>query len=160
MGCSNSRKLVFIRAAILAHCYDAVSTGIFSFVQGFVRAREKRAHRLLAAVDGDADGNRYTGHVRKCSAFGLSPHALGASLRAGHVGARQDDEEFLAAEAAMYVDRAQLRRNESREFLQDLVARGMAVAVVDGLEAVDVDQADGVPSLSARDCSRASASIR
>ena len=59
-------------------------------------------------------------------------------LRAG-----QQDRELVAAEARAGVARADLRLGAPRDFLQRLVARQVAEAIVDLLEVVDVDHQAG-----------------
>ena len=59
------------------------------------------------------------------------------------LGARQQDRELVAAEARAGVAGANLRLGAPRDFLQRLVAREMAEAVVDLLEMIDVDHQAG-----------------
>ena len=63
--------------------------------------------------------------------------------RPGEVGAGQQGCEFFAADAADETGRRQVVMREMREGHEQPVARGMAVAVVDELEPVEVHQQQG-----------------
>ena len=69
--------------------------------------------------------------------------ALGDRRGAGGRDVGEDGEELLAADAAEQVAAAAVRRHARRHLLQHDVADGVAVAVVDRLEAVDVDHDEG-----------------
>jgi hypothetical protein len=70
-----------------------------------------------------------------------STQPLGRGARALHLGAGKDQQEFLAAEAPEHVQSAQGRCDDRGQLPEHRVARGVAVAVVDRLEVIDVDQA-------------------
>jgi hypothetical protein len=94
---------------------------------------------------GDADAGRQeqrgaldprgVGEQRGAQALG---HRLAASPWPRH-----QHEELLAAEAAEGVDLAQLGLERRRGVLQRAVAGRMAVAIVDGLEVVEVEHEHG-----------------
>ena len=56
------------------------------------------------------------------------------------LGVDAEDDELVAAEPRAHVLRAQEGGEALRELLEELVADGVAVPVVDGLEAVEVDE--------------------
>jgi hypothetical protein len=57
--------------------------------------------------------------------------------------ARHRHQEFLAAPATERVRGSQRGTRQPRELAQHLVAAGMAAAVVDGLEVIEIDERDG-----------------
>ncbi len=71
-------------------------------------------------------------------------HALGDALGIGFAGqiAKQGDE-FVAAETGQVVTRPQTSQQPLRHFHQHLVASAVAEAVVDQLEAVQIDEEQG-----------------
>src|SRR5262249_17730370 len=68
-----------------------------------------------------------------------APQALGDRAGLREIDPGQDDAEFLTAVAAQEVAFAQSREEAARDDLQREVAQGVAVAVVQVLEVVDVD---------------------
>ena len=69
--------------------------------------------------------------------------ALGQLEGVRRLGACQQDREFIAAESRAGVAGANLRLGTARDFLQRLVARQVAEAIVDLLEMIDVDHEAG-----------------
>src|SRR5688572_25192469 len=69
--------------------------------------------------------------------------ALGELHRLRDLGAREQDREFIAAEARTGVARADLALRAPRDFFESLVAGQMTKAVVDLLEMIDVDHQAG-----------------
>ena len=67
------------------------------------------------------------------------PDALGNFLREMKFGRGQDDDEFLAADAAGHVHIPDILADARGQFLQNLVAHIMAVSVVHRLEEIHVD---------------------
>ncbi len=82
-----------------------------------------------------ADADRDADHVDQ--AIGDEPGVLGA----GQV--LDEDGELVAAEAGRRVARPEHLHDPLRDHLQQLVAAGMAEAVVHGLEVVEVEEQDG-----------------
>ena len=64
-------------------------------------------------------------------------------MRLGGPAARQHDDEFVAAVAGAQVVRANRLLHAPRHLIQRQIAGAMAVAVVDRLEAVEIDQQNG-----------------
>ena len=60
-----------------------------------------------------------------------------------HVRLGEDQHELLAAVPANHVGRPKVRGDGLGDTPQDVVAGGMPVGVIDGLEVVDVDECDG-----------------
>ena len=60
-----------------------------------------------------------------------------------HIGLRQEYDKFLAAVAGHRIAHPQMRLNKVGDIHQHLVARLMAVGVVDALEFVDVEEHAG-----------------
>ena len=60
-----------------------------------------------------------------------------------HIGVGHDDDEFLAAIAAGQIDAADIGGDAVGEFLEHFVADVVAVAVIDRLEVVDVENEEG-----------------
>ena len=77
-------------------------------------------------------------HDRPVVELGADP--LGDGDGALELGARQEDGELLAAHARRRVDPAQVAAQQLGEGPQCLVAGGMAAAVVDALEVVEVGE--------------------
>jgi len=74
-------------------------------------------------------------------------------LGGGIVRAWQDHQELVAADARQQVVVAHAAAQPARDFLQDAVARVVAIDVVDRLEAVEVDEQQGAaPAHAARPC--------
>ena len=79
--------------------------------------------------------------------FQLVPEAFRRDAGGFQRGVRENDHELLAAEPAAEVGGAESGAADFGEADQDEVADGMAVAVVDAFEVIDVHQADGQWSL-------------
>src|SRR4029079_896870 len=69
-----------------------------------------------------------------------APRTLGEPGGAVELGARQDDCELLAAPAGRHVDLADALPQRLRELHEHAVADGVAEAVVDRLEVVEVGE--------------------
>ena len=79
-------------------------------------------------------------------------HAPGALVRRLGRGVRQQDGELVAAQAEQQVAGAQRRSQTFAEPAQQFVAGAVPEPVVDGLEAVEVEQDEGGPtSIAAED---------
>ena len=106
---------------------------------------------LRVAGDAGADGEP-CGHAAALLAAGGAPaqaqaldrpaHLLGGLGGALLVGVGQQHHELLAAVPNRQVDRSDVAREQAGEGLQHLVADGVAVLVVDQLEAVEVEVDD------------------
>ena len=66
-------------------------------------------------------------------------HAAGDQRALAHGGGRQHDAELVAAGAGEHVAGPQSRLRHQGEVLEAGIARGVAMGVVDGLEAVEID---------------------
>ena len=111
------------------------------------RAPGRRGRTRLAPVSfglqrRDADADRNLSDLRKGEAFDGGAKTL--ERRQGFLDAaiRHQDDELLAAEAEQLVGVAKGLAHEAGEQHQHLVAVGMAEAVVDLLEKVDVGDAE------------------
>src|SRR5207302_861692 len=118
-------------------------------------ARLRRHHRRLGARDELARVHRVLWPVREPD--GDRDPAGGLELEGGErlgdppgqaagelvVARREDDAELLAAEPADDVGAAYRAAKRGREAAEHLVARPVAVDVVDALEVVDVEHQDG-----------------
>src|SRR5574341_714088 len=67
------------------------------------------------------------------------PHALGVGDRPGRRRVHQDDRELVAAVPGDHAEAPRVLEEEPRQVLEDLVARAVAEAVVDGLEVVHIE---------------------
>ncbi len=92
---------------------------------------------------GHAARDRERADTPEGGALDRPPDALGQLVRARPVGVREDQAELLAPDAAGVVVPAQLVDEQAAEAPQRLVALEVAVAVVDALEVVEVEQDDG-----------------
>src|SRR5882762_6892282 len=72
----------------------------------------------------------------------LVPQPLGEGNRRVQNSARQNKKKLLSAVSPHAVNLTRLVLEESRDFLEDRVARLVAVVIVDGLELVDVAHHD------------------
>src|SRR5262245_53394496 len=103
IGCSNSRKVVFIgwrRILPLRRRvgFDPVAAGTLAGVERAVGPLEERAHVLAGGALGDADGDGEAAARRqagKLCAFYRGAQALGDAARAVEAGAGQDQQEFF-----------------------------------------------------------------
>ncbi|KMO35630.1 hypothetical protein VQ03_21505 [Methylobacterium tarhaniae] len=112
----------------------AVERGVGVVEQGLAVLRVGRAER-------DADAGRQD---RPAAGPGvpLADHPqdlLGDPAGLGLVDLRQEDRELVAAQARHHLPRPQHRRDPARQGLQQAVAHGVAVEVVDVLEPVEVE---------------------
>ena len=69
------------------------------------------------------------------------PKAFGGDTGRFESGIRQDDHEFLAAEAAAEIGGAECGPADFGESDQDKIAIGVPVTVVDAFEMIDIHQA-------------------
>lgn len=108
-----------------------------------VGAGEPRRNALLRAQLGDTRGQR-DGDPRGLGAAGNHrTQRLGNVPGLGEPGERQQHHELLAAVAEQPVVAAQAARAERRQAAQHAVPGQVPVAVVDGLEVVDVEHHEG-----------------
>ena len=76
--------------------------------------------------------------------FGQSrAHPFGEAEGVCHIGPRQNNGKLLATDAAYRIDLAQFMQQHLRKIPEDLVAHGVAVAVVDIFEEVEVEHQHG-----------------
>jgi len=125
-GCSRDARL---RPSFLARysCWSARS------IQS---VGEERTH---CGAKADRHRKRLAARHRHRRLLDLLADALRHHLAIGRGAVGQDDREFFPAEAGHGVHRPHAVRQGRGHRLQHQVARGMAVGVVDHLEAVDVD---------------------
>src|SRR3954447_14551453 len=125
----------------------AVAPGRLGGVERLVGRGEQRGGVHVPGVaDGDADRgserqralSRRDRGVREPAA---EPLAERVCLFGAGVGSK--DQELLVSEPREYIARAWRRRDATRRVARDVVADGVAEAVVDLLEVVEVDQRDG-----------------
>ena len=69
----------------------------------------------------------------------IQPQALGDRTRDCDIGVGHHDDEFLTAETGHHVENAQITGDPSSQFPQHRIADGVAMAVIDLLEEVDVE---------------------
>src|SRR3569833_1708170 len=80
---------------------------------------------------------------RECLRLDLFPHPLGVGHAGVEHGAREEEDELLAAVPAGPIDLTYLVLENLRELLEDRVARLVAVGVIDTLEPVQVAHYEG-----------------
>ena len=129
--------------ALLEHLV-AVLAALLGQVHGHVGvAQQHLGVDAPVGVDGDADAGRDADLAALDGERGLQgeQHALGDLDDLG-LAPRRDDEdgELVAAEAGRDVGRVQAGEQPLGDDDEQLVADGVAEAVVDGLEVVDVDE--------------------
>ena len=101
--------------------------------------------RLVAVVlveQRDADGDRHADDLAledEAALLDLLAQPLGERARALEVRLREDDGELLAAVAREDLVAPDALLDDARHLLEDVVAREVAVDVVDLLEVVDVE---------------------
>src|SRR4051812_20150947 len=126
--------------------FDPVTTRPLACIEGTVGTLEQRADVLAWRALGHPHGNGDTpsdGNPGELRRLDRRAHALGHQSGSIHMGAGQNHQEFLAAEAPEDVDAAQPLAGDVRQFLQHRIAGGVAERVVDRLEVVDIEKADG-----------------
>jgi hypothetical protein len=110
------------------------------------RPHQRGAVGAVVGVDrpGDRDGDRL-GALAGHDPGRRRPQRLGQPARGARAGARGHDGELVAADPGHAVAAARLRGGARRELAQHAVAGGVAEAVVDLLERVDVGQQQREP---------------
>ena len=123
--------------------FDAVAALGLGAVERAVGVFEQNVERFFgveAARHADADRGIDLPVADFPAAFReRDPDAVGANAGRLDARSRQHDCEFLAAHAAEYVARPQCRRAGAGELAEYGVADRMAVPVVDGFEAIEVE---------------------
>jgi hypothetical protein len=102
--------------------------------------------RAVAVADGDADaaGGEHLVAGEAERTLQLLEHALGVADRLSHVDeALEQESELVAAQARHRVDHPHRAPEPHREGDQQLVAEPVPEAVVDDLEAVEVEEEQG-----------------
>lgn len=121
----------------------AVTACTFRTVEGFVGAGEERVGILPGGGLGeaDADGKRKPGARHREGTYRLlDPGGDVECVGAG--GMREDEEKFIATEAADEIVNAQMAGDGRDNVAEGGVASGMSGMVVDSFEVVDVDEGD------------------
>ncbi len=85
-----------------------------------------------------------TPHPDRPARANLAPQPLGDLQRVLAVGARQHDEDLLAADSVDRVAGAQRRLHHVGNVLEDGVPRGVTELIVDPLEMVEVAEQQGM----------------
>src|SRR6185312_11992732 len=141
------------------HALDAVAARFLRLIQRLVGTRQRGTQVLARPVNGKPAGHGELDvsalHLQR-GARHLAADAFDADMGAVQVSLRHHQHELLAAVAAEVlvapmtgvrsvashpVQGADLAQHQHRELTQHVVAGEMAVAVVDGLEVVQVHQA-------------------
>jgi len=113
-------------------------------VQRLVGARDGLRDRFAQPVLGYADRHRQRDHVLALAAaqrFHHAAHPLGERQRADGRRFGQHRQKLFTAIAPEGIQDTDLARHRARKCPQHRVAGGVAVAVVDALEEIDVEQA-------------------
>ena len=154
--------LAHFRALVVVGAHFFIEVGVeemvlvaprqFRLVDGVVGVAQQAFRiQVLARIDGDAGAGR---HVQRLLVALVGAAQFRHQLRdvlfdAGDAGlAAQQHDEFIAAQARRVVDLARKTVQAARHLLEDFIARFGAVAVVDDLEVVEVEQADGQQALA------------
>src|SRR5437660_3602264 len=117
-----------------------VSSLTLGIVQGVVGALDQVGDVSgVVGVTGDAEARRQRS-VLKRIALDDRAHALGVDDRGRLGGARQERDELVAAVSSHDRVAPRLARQELHDLLEHVVAGAVAPAIVDGLEAVEVEQ--------------------
>ncbi len=128
-----------------AHADDAVAPGPLGGVEALVGEAGERGEVAPILDRGDADTRR-DGQPGSERVPALVPDALSDAGAAGggrvRLGGRHQDEELLAAAADRHVGPAQDVAEQRGDADEDAVADVMAEAVVDRLEAVEIDDGE------------------
>jgi hypothetical protein len=111
--------------------------GVITPVARVVEPAIAPAQQLVQVGAVEREGRQPDRDRRPGRQAGVQP--VGDVTRLGLGGAGKQDGELVAAEPADGVQRAQQRAQRDRDPAQDLVAGGVALAVVDLLEAVEVE---------------------
>ena len=126
---------------------------MFRRVEAGVRTVEQARSRVVGCAHGDADA-RPEAHVDpiRCRVVQGAADAPCEVLCVGGIVERIDDhDELVAAHPRRGVGRADEACDAGCDVDEETVAGGMPVGVVDGLEAIEVDEAqtDPVPTVAA-----------
>ena len=123
---------------------NAVATGLFRLIHRGVRAGDELIGGFIGVREGDADAERRGdrtgggGNGLRCGATDFFGNGYGIVHVADSV---ENDEEFVPADSrGEVVARAQDLAQAAGRHAQDFVAGGMAVDVVDFLEAVEITE--------------------
>ena len=155
-GLAHFRALVVVGAHFLVEIrveeVVLVAPRQFGLVDGVVGVAQQAFRiQVLACIHGDAGAGR---HVQRLLVALVGTGQLGHQLRdvlfdAGDAGlAAQQQDEFIAAQARRIVNLSRKAVQPAGHLLEDFIACLGAVAVVDGLEVVEVEQAHGQQALA------------
>lgn len=112
-------------------------------VEGFVGIFHEVVEAFIFPIErgnADADGaTKFAALPWGAQFFYNSAQALGRALSLRGLCLGEDDDEFLAADVPQQVAGAQRCAKGIRQGPENLVARGMAIGVVETFETVDVD---------------------
>lgn len=118
--------------------------GVVEILVGLLEHRaERRAVLEMGAADAHRDRESRAESRGDRQALDRHAHAFGDGVRRRLFRERQKHHELLATEAGEQVGVPKLRLATHRHLFQRLVAPGVALRIVDGLEAIDVDHQQG-----------------
>ena len=145
---SRSVRCRAVRGRVLLVHDDAIAAAVLGRVAGGVGGAHHLRHALEVRVDDhDADADAEVEDVRapdELEARDGLEHVVRDLQRVVRAAVLQQDAELVAAEARDDVGRAHLRRQQLAELAQQLVAGDVPAGVVHHLEAVEVEETDGV----------------
>ncbi len=120
---------------------DAIAAALLGPVERCVRGAERPARVAVDRRDPCAHGDRDpdAADVDRCCADGAAG-PLGDRLRLRHPYALEHRDELLAAEPHEPVGAAERAGDPPSDLAEHLVASGVAVRVVDGLEVIEIEE--------------------
>ncbi len=138
-GDADALSTVAPRGSSDAHAVSTTALGLVEFfVCGLEELGTTQITCELGAANGDGDGDRLSlkHELVRCDAF---PQGLGELLCSLERCFWKDEGELLAPIAGEDFVFANAVSHDARQLSQDVVARQVSVAVVDGLEMIDVE---------------------
>src|SRR5712691_9354675 len=132
---------------------NAVAPLCLGCVKRAVGACEKCIGGLIRLQRRDACGNRYLHAGRERAPVEIGddrPQPVQRSHRVAFGSLGKHQQEFLATVAAKLVDVTEVREYGDGECPEYFVASGVAVAIIDALEPVEIDQRDRAGRLAAK----------
>jgi hypothetical protein len=129
------------RAEWSGRAHDSVSTtGLGEVQRGVGGSGERCGIGAVFGIGSDAEAQRHLNRPGAEAVGDMPTNPFGEQVSARGVGAWCEHSELLTADAGGEVDASNCRADRGGNVAQDLVASGMAEAVVDGLEEIDVTQ--------------------
>jgi hypothetical protein len=122
---------------------DPVSSTSLRFVQSFIGVIQDFEHGCVTALFGDSrtesHGDADTIELERGLRANL-PQLFGACQRCDTSSFRQHDAEFLSTISCQTLFASYTKSQKVREFAQNEVTCEMAIAVIDDLEVIDVEE--------------------